>query len=134
MPIKIISKNGASGDYPGCTDLAYVQAMLDGVDYLDCPVQMTNDGVVFCFPTIDLSTGTNAADSNYTNYGTVIPDVMPTEGIFPFNLTWADIKTLSRKLTLPIPCCSLLYSLFVANVPIFLLQRQYSVHTRVMNC
>ncbi|OEL36529.1 Glycerophosphodiester phosphodiesterase GDPDL7 [Dichanthelium oligosanthes] len=32
----IISHNGASGDYPGCTDLAYQKAVDDGADVIDC--------------------------------------------------------------------------------------------------
>ncbi|XP_020553824.1 glycerophosphodiester phosphodiesterase GDPDL3-like isoform X3 [Sesamum indicum] len=57
----IISSEGASGDYPGCTDEAYAKAVSDGVDILDCPVQMTNDGIPFCLGSIDLKEKTNTA-------------------------------------------------------------------------
>lgn len=36
----IISHNGASGDYPDCTDLAYRKAVADGADVIDCTVQV----------------------------------------------------------------------------------------------
>ncbi|KAB1225990.1 putative glycerophosphoryl diester phosphodiesterase 3 [Morella rubra] len=49
----IISKNGASGIYPACTDLAYQQAVDDGADIIDCSVQMSKDGVAFCSDTAD---------------------------------------------------------------------------------
>nr|CAB3447075.1 unnamed protein product [Digitaria exilis] len=35
----VISHNGASGDYPDCTDQAYEKAVADGADVIDCPVQ-----------------------------------------------------------------------------------------------
>ncbi|KAL2929946.1 Glycerophosphodiester phosphodiesterase GDPDL7, partial [Bienertia sinuspersici] len=41
----IISHNGASGDYTGCTDLAYDKAVRDGADIIDCSVQMSKDGL-----------------------------------------------------------------------------------------
>ncbi|CAA2956469.1 Probable glycerophosphoryl diester phosphodiesterase 1 [Olea europaea subsp. europaea] len=47
VKLLVISSEGASGDYPGCTDKAYSKAISDGVDVLDCPVQMTNDGIAF---------------------------------------------------------------------------------------
>ncbi|KAL9319867.1 hypothetical protein ACSQ67_011706 [Phaseolus vulgaris] len=61
----VISKYGASGDYPPCTDLAYKKAILDGVDILDCPVQMSKDGIPFCFNSIDLIKSTNVAKSSF---------------------------------------------------------------------
>jgi Glycerophosphoryl diester phosphodiesterase family len=36
----IISHNGASGDYPDCTDLGYQKAVADGADVIDCTVQV----------------------------------------------------------------------------------------------
>ncbi|KAF5956785.1 hypothetical protein HYC85_004010 [Camellia sinensis] len=50
----IISHNGASGIYPGSTDLAYEQAIDDGADIIDCSVQMSKDGVAFCLDSADL--------------------------------------------------------------------------------
>ncbi|CAL0330437.1 unnamed protein product [Lupinus luteus] len=46
-PTLIISRDGASGVYPGSTDLAYNQAIVDGADIIDCSVQMTKDGIAF---------------------------------------------------------------------------------------
>ncbi|WVZ19522.1 hypothetical protein V8G54_006844 [Vigna mungo] len=40
--------------YPPCTDLAYEKATSDGVDVLDCPVQMSKNGIPFCLNSIDL--------------------------------------------------------------------------------
>ena len=54
----VISKNGASGGCPGCTDLAYDKAIKDGADVIDCSVQMSSDGVPFCSRSIDLSNST----------------------------------------------------------------------------
>ncbi|GJV40996.1 glycerophosphodiester phosphodiesterase GDPDL3-like protein [Tanacetum coccineum] len=39
---------GESGNFPGCTNLAYKKAVSDGADIIDCPVQMTSDGVPIC--------------------------------------------------------------------------------------
>ncbi|KAK7849013.1 glycerophosphodiester phosphodiesterase gdpdl6 [Quercus suber] len=55
----IITKNGASGIYPGATDLAYQQAVDDGTDIIDCSVQMSKDGVAFCLDSADLMGSTN---------------------------------------------------------------------------
>ncbi|KAF2303797.1 hypothetical protein GH714_023472 [Hevea brasiliensis] len=52
--VLVISKNGASGDYPGCTDKAYQKAISDGADVIDCPVQMSKDGIPFCLGSINL--------------------------------------------------------------------------------
>ena len=45
----IISHNGASGDYPGCTDIAYQAAIRDGADYIDCSVQITKDEPIIIY-------------------------------------------------------------------------------------
>nr|XP_029118533.1 glycerophosphodiester phosphodiesterase GDPDL4 isoform X2 [Elaeis guineensis] len=57
----IISHNGASGDYPDCTDLAYQKAVKDGADVIDCPVQVTKDGILICMSSIDLLSDTTHA-------------------------------------------------------------------------
>lgn len=90
----VITNEGASGDYPGCTDVAYKAAITDGADILDCPVQMTKDGVPFCLGTINLIDRTNAAQT-YTTLTMNIPQL--GEGIFSFNLTWKEIQELTRK-------------------------------------
>ncbi|RLM73674.1 hypothetical protein C2845_PM15G11500 [Panicum miliaceum] len=41
----IISHNGVSVDCPDCTDLAYQKAVDDGADVIDCPVQLTKEGI-----------------------------------------------------------------------------------------
>ncbi|KAK3014529.1 hypothetical protein RJ639_010079 [Escallonia herrerae] len=94
----VISNEGASGDYPGCTDLAYVKAISDGVDILDCPVQMTSDGIPFCLGSINLIDRTTVVQSNYSSLTASIPGL--GDGIFTFNLTWSQIQSLHRKLKL----------------------------------
>ncbi|XP_027333115.1 glycerophosphodiester phosphodiesterase GDPDL3-like [Abrus precatorius] len=88
----VISKYGASGDYPACTDLAYKKAISDGVDVLDCPVQMSKDGTPFCLSSVDLIESTTAAQSRFSTYAMTIPEIKSGSGIYTFNLTWNDIK------------------------------------------
>jgi len=101
VDLKVISKNGASGDFPSCTNLAYQQAISDGADVIDCPVQMSKDGTPFCFSSINLSNGTTASQSNYSNYAMTIPEIMENSGIFAFNLTWDEIQTLTPDISNP---------------------------------
>ncbi|KAK4439736.1 Glycerophosphodiester phosphodiesterase GDPDL3 [Sesamum alatum] len=97
----IISSEGASGDYPGCTDKAYAKAVSDGVDILDCPVQMTNDGIPFCLGSLNLKEKTNAGELNFTNLSTTNPDLNITDGILAYNLTWSQIQTLKPTISNP---------------------------------
>ncbi|KAK7276906.1 hypothetical protein RIF29_18054 [Crotalaria pallida] len=100
----IISKYGASGDYPACTDVAYNQAISDGVDILDCPVQISKDGVLFCASNIDLTESTKATESRFSTLAATIPELKPGRpGIFSFFLTWNDIKSLTPSILNPFP-------------------------------
>ncbi|CAK9186265.1 unnamed protein product [Ilex paraguariensis] len=81
MDALIISHNGASGDYPGCTDLAYQKAIDDGADIIDCSVQMSKDGFAFCLETADLTGKTTAATTLMDRTATV-PEIQPNWGIF----------------------------------------------------
>jgi glycerophosphoryl diester phosphodiesterase len=95
----IISHNGASGDYPGCTDLAYQKAVDDGADVIDCPVQVTKDGVLVCMSSVNLLDDTTVARSQFASQTAVIKEIQSARGVFTFNLTWDDIvKNLRRKL------------------------------------
>ncbi|GFY99633.1 SHV3-like 4 [Actinidia rufa] len=96
----IISRNGASGTYPGCTDLAYEQAINDGADIIDCSVQMSKDGVPFCLDSVDLCGETNAL-SAFLSRSTKIPEIQQENGIFSFDLTWSEIQTLKPQVTNP---------------------------------
>ncbi|XP_061990534.1 glycerophosphodiester phosphodiesterase GDPDL7-like isoform X1 [Rosa rugosa] len=96
----IISRNGASGNYPGCTDLAYQRAVDDGADIIDCSVQMSSDGVAFCLDSIDLNSGTNALTQFMTKSET-IPELQPEAGVFSFQLTWEEIQSLKPQLQSP---------------------------------
>ncbi|KAI3456855.1 hypothetical protein Pfo_013518 [Paulownia fortunei] len=97
----IISSEGTSGDYPGCTDKAYAKAVSDGVDIIDCPVQMTNDGIPFCLGSINLRDKTNAAESKFSNLATTNPDLKIKDGIFAYNLTWSQIQMLKPAISNP---------------------------------
>ncbi|KAK9091946.1 hypothetical protein Syun_026857 [Stephania yunnanensis] len=97
MP-KVISYNGASGIYPGSTDLAYKQAVEDGADYIDCSVQMTSDGIPICLDTINLFDTTTVAQSPFNNLSLTVPEVQKNPGIFSFSLTWKDIQSLKPSI------------------------------------
>ncbi|XWS51801.1 hypothetical protein CRYUN_Cryun11dG0013900 [Craigia yunnanensis] len=101
VDLLVISQNGASGDFPGCTDLAYSKAIEDGVDVLDCPVQMTGDGTLFCLGSINLIDSTNVAQTSFSNLTTTIPEISQGSGIFTFNLSWSDIQSLKPVISSP---------------------------------
>jgi len=93
----VISKNGASGDYPGCTDLAYTKAIKDGADVIDCSLQMSSDGIPFCLSSINLGESTNVVQSPFRNRSTTVPEIGSLPGIYSFSLAWSEIQTLRRK-------------------------------------
>ncbi|KAL5207056.1 hypothetical protein ABZP36_031491 [Zizania latifolia] len=98
----VISHNGASGDYPDCTDLAYQKAVADGADVIDCPVQVTKDGIPICMSSIDLGDVTTVATSQFASQTTIIKDIKDTAGVYSFNLTWDDIvKNLKPMISNP---------------------------------
>ncbi|KAK8939965.1 putative glycerophosphoryl diester phosphodiesterase 1 [Platanthera guangdongensis] len=98
----IISHNGASGVYPDCTDLGYQQAVEDGADIIDCPVQLTQDGIPICMSSINLMDTTNVAASEFRSRSSVVPQVQSTLGVFTFNFTWEEIqKNLKPVITNP---------------------------------
>ncbi|KAF2288382.1 hypothetical protein GH714_007190 [Hevea brasiliensis] len=99
--VLVISKNGASGDYPGCTDKAYQNAILDGADVIDCPVQMSKDGIPFCLGSINLIDSTTVAQSPYSNLSEIIPELSGGSGIYTFSLTWNQIQTLTPAIASP---------------------------------
>ncbi|XP_019256078.1 PREDICTED: glycerophosphodiester phosphodiesterase GDPDL7-like isoform X1 [Nicotiana attenuata] len=98
VPTLIISSNGANGDYPGATDLAYQKAVDDGVDIIDCSVQMTKDGVALCLPSIDLTPSTTAAGPFMSRAAKVDP-IQSAMGIFSFDLTWEEIQSLKPQMS-----------------------------------
>ncbi|EEF38842.1 glycerophosphoryl diester phosphodiesterase, putative [Ricinus communis] len=97
----IITYNGASGVYAGCTDLAYQRALDDGADIIDCTVQMSKDGVAFCMDSADL-TGDTTAMTTFVSRSSTIPEIQPAAGIFSFDLTWTEIQTLRPQLVSPL--------------------------------
>ncbi|PIA45741.1 hypothetical protein AQUCO_01600175v1 [Aquilegia coerulea] len=96
----IISHNGASGLYPGSSDLAYQQAVDDGADVIDCSVQMSSDGVAYCLPSVDLS-GETTAGTLYLSRAKSLPEIQPKDGIFSFDLTASEIQGLKPELPTP---------------------------------
>ncbi|XP_021905871.1 glycerophosphodiester phosphodiesterase GDPDL4-like [Carica papaya] len=101
VDLLVISKNGASGDYPGCTDLAYHKAVTDGVDILDCSVQMSKDGIPFCLSSINLMDSTTVAESSFSNLMQTIPEIKSGSGIYTFSLMWSDIQKLKPMISNP---------------------------------
>ncbi|CAN1220776.1 Glycerophosphodiester phosphodiesterase GDPDL3, partial [Linum grandiflorum] len=97
----VISKNGASGDYPGCTDIAYRTAISDGADVIDCPIQMSVDGVPFCQSSINLIETTKAAET-LNNFTTSVPELLGN-GIYSFSLPWTQIQNLAPAISNPYP-------------------------------
>ncbi|XP_076958066.1 glycerophosphodiester phosphodiesterase GDPDL3-like [Bidens hawaiensis] len=97
----IISYEGASGDYPGCTDLAYQKAVNDGADIIDCPVQITSDRIPICLGSINLLDRTNAAQSQFTTLTSPNTELQTSAGIFTFSLTWDQIQTLQPVMRNP---------------------------------
>ncbi|OMP04301.1 Glycerophosphoryl diester phosphodiesterase [Corchorus olitorius] len=101
VELLVISKNGASGDYPGCTDLAYSKAIQDGVDVIDCPVQITSDGIPICMSSINLIDSTTVAQSSFSNLTITIPEIAQGSGIYTFNMSWSDIQSLTPVISSP---------------------------------
>ncbi|KAG7650818.1 Glycerophosphodiester phosphodiesterase domain [Arabidopsis thaliana x Arabidopsis arenosa] len=97
----VISKHGASGDYPGCTDLAYEKAIKDGADVIDCSVQMSSDGVPFCLRSIDLRNSTAVLQNTFSNRSTSVPEISSVPGIYTFSLTWPEIQSLTPAISNP---------------------------------
>ncbi|CAA0820644.1 Glycerophosphodiester phosphodiesterase GDPDL7 [Striga hermonthica] len=93
----IISHNGASGDFPGSTDLAYQKAIEDGADIIDCSVQMSKDGIAFCSDRPDLMKTTTAA-TLFIDRSTNVPEIQKADGIFSFDLTWEEIQSLKPQI------------------------------------
>ncbi|XP_073098785.1 glycerophosphodiester phosphodiesterase GDPDL7-like isoform X2 [Elaeis guineensis] len=102
----IITRNGASGVFAGCTDLAYQQAVKDGADIIDCSVQMSKDGVAFCLDSADLMGDTTAMDS-FMSRSALVPEIQKNNGIFSFDLTWSEIESLKPVLANPLSSANL---------------------------
>ncbi|KAI0502592.1 hypothetical protein KFK09_017546 [Dendrobium nobile] len=96
----VITHNGASGIYPGSTDIAYKQAVDDGADIIDCSVQMSKDAILFCLDSADLS-GSTTAMPKFMSKSTTIPEIQNNTGIFTFDLTWIEIQSLKPNLVSP---------------------------------
>ncbi|KAK1306015.1 putative glycerophosphoryl diester phosphodiesterase 1 [Acorus calamus] len=101
--VLVISNNGASGVYPGCTDLSYIQAVDDRADIIDCNVQVTSDQVPICLSSIDLLSGTTVAQvPPFSSRTSTVPKIQTDAGIFTFNFTWDEIQKLSPEISNPL--------------------------------
>ncbi|XP_022981394.1 glycerophosphodiester phosphodiesterase GDPDL3-like [Cucurbita maxima] len=116
----VISKFGASGDFPACTDLAYSKAISDGVEVLDCPVQMTKDGTPFCMSSINLIYSTTISQTPFINRSKTIPAICSENGIFAFDLTWEEIQGLTPSISNPFSNFTLFRNLRFRNSGKFL--------------
>ncbi|CAN6237375.1 unnamed protein product [Urochloa humidicola] len=96
----IITHNGASGVFPGSTDLAYEQAIKDATDIMDCSVQMSKDGVAFCMHSVDLSAHTTAGTA-FVSKSSTVHEIQNKSGVFAFSLSWSEIQTLKPDLFSP---------------------------------
>lgn len=94
----VISNNGASETYPGCTDLAYQKAVDDGADIIDFSVEMSKDGVAFC-----LASAAHAGDTTtmipFIDKIENVPEIQPEGGVFSFSLIWSEIQSLKCNVT-----------------------------------
>ena len=93
----VISNNGASGDYPGGTDVANQHAIQDGADVIDCTVQMSKDGIPFCLSSVNLLNTTLIGQTEFRSLLSTVTEIQTTPGIFSFSLNWTDIQGLTRK-------------------------------------
>ncbi|KAK1295924.1 putative glycerophosphoryl diester phosphodiesterase 3 [Acorus calamus] len=100
--VLVISNNGASGVYPGCTDLSYIQAVEDGADIIDCNVQVTSDQVPICLSSIDLLSGTTVIQvPSFSSRASTVPEIQTAAGIFTFNFKWDEIQKVSPEISNP---------------------------------
>ncbi|CAN8268935.1 unnamed protein product [Cochlearia groenlandica] len=99
--VTIVSKNGASGDFPDCTNLAYEKAVTDGVDILDCNVQMSKDKIPFCLSSIDLINTTNVLETSLRNMSSLASEIQQRSGVYTFSLTMSEIHTLKPAISNP---------------------------------
>ncbi|KAL0285417.1 UNVERIFIED_CONTAM: Glycerophosphodiester phosphodiesterase GDPDL7 [Sesamum angustifolium] len=79
IPTLIISHNGASGDYPGSSDVAYQKAIDDGADLIDCSVQLSKDGIAFCSDRPDLLR-TSTAATIFMDRVSKVPEIQEHDG------------------------------------------------------
>jgi len=100
----VISHNGDSGDFPGCTMLAYTGAINGGSDYIDCPIQITSDSVPICREDANLIKSTDILTNHalwQTYYTSYAGFQNGSSGVFTFDVPWADISTLRALMYSP---------------------------------
>ncbi|XP_024534529.1 glycerophosphodiester phosphodiesterase GDPDL4 [Selaginella moellendorffii] len=99
---RVITHNGGdSGNYPGSTRLAYSSAIGKGADYIDCIVQMTKDGVAICTQSPDLLLNTDVSATPLLSRTKTYESLQDAPGIFTFDFTWDEIKSLKAKIYNP---------------------------------
>ncbi|XP_078439737.1 glycerophosphodiester phosphodiesterase GDPDL3-like [Wolffia australiana] len=122
----VVSYGGSGGMFPSCTDLAYKKAVEDGTDFIDCPVQVTKDGVLICMIDIDLLKSTNVASTTFFGRSILIPEINAAQGVYTFNLTWAEIQTgIKPQISAPFTNYNLFRNPVAQNVGAFLNLTQF---------
>eukprot|EP00245_Coleochaete_scutata_P017600 TRINITY_DN871_c0_g1_i1.p1 TRINITY_DN871_c0_g1~~TRINITY_DN871_c0_g1_i1.p1 ORF type:complete len:1078 (+),score=196.12 TRINITY_DN871_c0_g1_i1:58-3234(+) len=105
----VMSHFGASGVYPGSTALAYVKAINDGADYIDCDIQISKDKVLFCRDELNLRKTTDGYQRFSARFTSININGGIANGLYGHTLLWDEISTLraisadrSNSFSLPI--------------------------------
>nr|BAC42822.1 GPI-anchored protein [Arabidopsis thaliana] len=61
---------------------------------------MSKDGIAFCHDAADLTASTTAM-TIFMSRATSVPEIQPTNGIFSFDLTWAEIQSVKPQIENP---------------------------------
>uniref|UniRef100_A0A0D3E964 glycerophosphodiester phosphodiesterase n=1 Tax=Brassica oleracea var. oleracea TaxID=109376 RepID=A0A0D3E964_BRAOL len=88
----VISKNGASGGCPGCTDLAYDKAIKDDVQRRRTFLLTFNRS---------LEQHNDLSQTPFAQRSTLVPEISSNGGIYTFSLTWAEIRNLTTAIGNP---------------------------------
>lgn len=96
-PPYAIAHRGLSGVYPEHTLKAYRAAISAGADFIECDVVPTKDCKLICRHEPDLSGTTNALALFPELKTTYNVDGADMTGVFSFNLTLAQVKTLRAR-------------------------------------
>jgi glycerophosphoryl diester phosphodiesterase len=86
--------------------LAYTGAINGGSDYIDCPIQITSDGVPICREDANLVKSTDILTNHalwQTYYTSYAGFQNGSSGVFTFDVPWADISTLRACMYSPTP-------------------------------
>ncbi|KAL4451383.1 hypothetical protein ABPG77_009455 [Micractinium sp. CCAP 211/92] len=96
-PPYAIGHRGLCGVYPEHTIASYQGAIKAGADFIECDVVPTKDCKLICRHEPELTGTTDAAAKFPDRVQTFNIDGSNVQGVFSFNLTLAEIKTLRAK-------------------------------------